>query len=370
MAQEIPAAERAYMVGTPAIEFISVTKKYGNTAVVDNLNLSIPQGKITVFVGPSGCGKTTSLRMINRMVEHTSGQILVNGQPNTDQPEHQLRRSIGYVLQQAGLMPHQTVVDNIATVPRLKGTPARQAREKALALLETVGLDPSLAKKYPAQLSGGQAQRVGVARALAGNSSILLMDEPFSAIDPVVRAELQENLLALQKELNLTIVFVTHDIDEAILLGDYVAVFAQSGHIAQFGTPEEILRVPANDYVASFVGRDRGTRRLTFAQADGLTLYPLTSPEVTAESWKLRVTDGKPDGWEAAGKCFPGGSLFIQGGSLRDALDSALSSPSGWGVAVDQTGHLLGLLKAEDVLHATRQERIQRYGIKGKGDSA
>lgn len=353
-----------------AIEFVSVTKRYGDTAVVDDLNLAIPQGKITVFVGPSGCGKTTSLRMINRMVEHTSGQILVNGQPNTDQPDYQLRRSIGYVLQQAGLMPHQTVVDNIATVPRLKGTPARQAREEALALLKTVGLDPSLAKKYPAQLSGGQAQRVGVARALAGNSSILLMDEPFSAIDPVVRAELQENLLALQKELNLTIVFVTHDIDEATLLGDYVAVFAQGGRVAQFGTPEEILRVPANDYVASFVGRDRGTRRLTFAESDNLTFYPLTSPEVTADTWNLRVTDGKPDGWEAAGKHFPGGSLFVQGSSLRDALDSVLSSPSGWGVAVDETGQVLGLLKAEDVLEATRRERIQRYGVNSNGETA
>lgn len=352
-----------------AIEFVSVTKRYGDTAVVNDLSLALPQGKITVFVGPSGCGKTTSLRMINRMVEHTSGQILVNGQPNTDQPDYQLRRSIGYVLQQAGLMPHQTVVDNIATVPRLKGTPARQAREEALALLKTVGLDPSLAQKYPAQLSGGQAQRVGVARALAGNSSILLMDEPFSAIDPIVRAELQENLLALQKELNLTIVFVTHDIDEAILLGDYVAVFAHGGRVAQFGTPEEILRVPANDYVASFVGRDRGTRRLTFADADDLTFYPLTSPEVTADTWKLHVTDGKPDGWEAAGKRFPGGSLFVQGSSLRDALDSVLSSPSGWGVAVDETGRVLGLLKAEDVLDAARRERIQRYGINSKGET-
>lgn len=351
------------MAGTPAIEFLAVTKQYGDTVVVDKLNLAIPQGKITVFVGPSGCGKTTSLRMINRMVEHTSGQILVNGHPNTEQPDYQLRRSIGYVLQQAGLMPHQNVLDNIATVPRLKGTPARQAREEALALLKTVGLDPSLAKKYPAQLSGGQAQRVGVARALAGNSSILLMDEPFSAIDPIVRAELQENLLSLQQELNLTIVFVTHDIDEAILLGDYVAVFAEGGHVAQFGTPEEILRVPANDYVASFVGRDRGTRRLTFADSGNLTVYPLTSPEVTADLWTLRVTDGKPDGWEASGKHFPGGSLFVQGNSLREALDSVLSSPSGWGVTVDEAGKVLGLLKAEDVLEATRRERIQRYGV-------
>ncbi|MDO4916317.1 MAG: ABC transporter ATP-binding protein [Rothia sp. (in: high G+C Gram-positive bacteria)] len=346
-----------------AIEFQSVTKKYGENIVVDNLNLQIPAGKITVFVGPSGCGKTTSLRMINRMVEHTSGYILVNGEDTTAQPAYKLRRSMGYVMQQAGLMPHRTVVDNIATVPRLNGVSARKGREQALELLNTVGLDESYAKRYPAQLSGGQAQRVGVARALASESSILLMDEPFSAVDPVVRADLQKELLRLQNTLGRTIIFVTHDMDEAILLGDFVAVFARGGRIAQFGTPEEILREPADDFVASFVGRDRGMRRLTFASGAQLPIHSLNAQETPWQQWQLNVEDGRPAGWNIDGRVIPGGSLFVEGGSLREALDSVLSSPSGYGVAVDTHGKVLGLLTSEDVLAATEQERLHRYGV-------
>lgn len=351
-------------MSTPtAIEFKNVTKTYGENTVVDHLNLSVPAGKITVFVGPSGCGKTTSLRMINRMVEHTSGEILVDGQPNTGRPAHELRRSIGYVLQQAGLMPHRTIVDNIATVPVLKGSGTKKARSQALELLERVGLDRSFAKRYPAQLSGGQAQRVGVARALASGSSILLMDEPFSAVDPVVRSDLQNELLRLQRELGVTIIFVTHDIDEAITLGDQLAVFARGGRIAQFGTPEEILRQPADDFVASFVGRDRGMRRLTFASASDVTLHPLKALEIPWQNWRLKVEDGKPAGWLLDGRLIPGGSLYREGASLRDALDSVLSSPSGWGVAVDEDGQLLGLLNSDDVLDATETERQRRYGV-------
>lgn len=266
------------MAEQPAIEFHSVTKKYGTTTAVNNLDLTIPAGKITVFVGPSGCGKTTSLRMINRMVDHTSGDILIHGQPNTAHPAHQLRRSIGYVLQQAGLMPHHTVQDNIATVPRLTSTPKKEARARALTLMDTVGLDRAHATKYPAQLSGGQAQRVGVARALAANPAILLMDEPFSAVDPIVRADLQQELLRLQSELDRTIVFVTHDIDEAATLGDYIAVFAPNGTVRQFGTPEDIFNNPADDYVATFTGgkhsdrtnRGERTGRLSFTPADSV----------------------------------------------------------------------------------------------------
>lgn len=351
------------MHSSNAIEFQSVTKKYGDVLAVDKLNLEIPAGKITVFVGPSGCGKTTSLRMINRMVEHTSGTILVNGKPNTDSQAHLLRRSMGYVLQQAGLMPHRTIVDNIATVPRLNGVPAKKARARALELMDTVGLDRALAKRYPTQLSGGQAQRVGVARALASDSSILLMDEPFSAVDPVVRADLQKELLRLQLELKRTIIFVTHDIDEAIMLGDYVAVFAVGGRLAQFGTPEEILRQPADDFVASFVGRDRGMRRLTFADASDVKIHSLDSHDTPWQKWKLNVEDGKPAGWWMGERLIPGGSLFVDGGTLRDALDSVLSSPSGWGVAVDSQGYVLGLLNSDDVLDATEAERHRRYGV-------
>ncbi len=346
-----------------AIEFRSVTKKYGSHTVVENLSLTIPSGKITVFVGPSGCGKTTSLRMINRMVEHTSGEILVKGQPNTKSSPHELRRSIGYVLQQAGLMPHRKIIDNIATVPYLKNVPKKQARAQAKELMKTVGLSEDLANRYPAQLSGGQAQRVGVARALASESDIILMDEPFSAVDPVVRADLQQEILRLQEKFHRTIIFVTHDIDEAIQLGDYIAVFATGGRLAQFGTPEEILREPADDFVSGFVGRDRGMRRLTFASAQNLPIHPLEAQDTPWQKWQLKIKDGRPAGWETEGRTIPGGSLFVEGGTLRDALDSVLSSPSGWGVVVDKQGKAIGLLNSDDVLDATEEERYRRYGV-------
>lgn len=358
-----------------AIEFKGISKKYGESIAIGDLNLKIPAGKITVFVGPSGCGKTTSLRMINRMVEPTSGEILVDGKPNTEQEDFKLRRSMGYVMQQAGLMPHRTIVDNIATVPVLNGVPKKEARERALELMDTVGLDRALAKRFPAQLSGGQAQRVGVARALASDSDVILMDEPFSAVDPVVRADLQKEILRLQKELKRTIVFVTHDMDEAIQLGDNIAVFATGGRLAQFGTPEEILRDPADDFVAGFVGRDRGMRRLTFAAGTDLKVYPLDAEtadipwsdkpaQAPWAPWELKLTDGgAPDGWRIDGRDITGGSLYTQGTSLREALESVLSSPSGWGVVVDENGKALGLLNSDDVLDATEAERLHRYGV-------
>jgi osmoprotectant transport system ATP-binding protein len=225
------------------ITFTSVTKRFPDgTVAVDDLSLELPEGKITVFVGPSGCGKTTSLRMINRMVEPTSGQILVDGRSVLDQDPALLRRRMGYVIQQAGLLPHRTIVDNIATVPYLLGWDKKKARSTALELLERVGLPASYANRYPVQLSGGQQQRVGVARALAADPPIMLMDEPFSAVDPIVRAQLQAEFLRLQGELGKTIAFVTHDIDEAVKLGDLVAVFAQGGHLAQVDTPERLWR--------------------------------------------------------------------------------------------------------------------------------
>ena len=262
------------------IEFQSVTKQYqSGQPAVDELSMSIDQGSITVFVGPSGCGKTTSLRMINRMVEPTSGTITVDGKDVTSVPAAELRRSMGYVMQSSGLMPHRSVLDNIATVPRLNGVSKADARKRAEELLDVVGLASGLGKRYPSQLSGGQQQRVGVARALAADPPVLLMDEPFSAVDPVVRDELQQELLRLQRDLAKTIVFVTHDIDEATVLGDKVAVFAVGGKLAQYATPEEILRAPANEFVASFVGRDRGFRHLAFTTADGVAIHPV--PTVT-----------------------------------------------------------------------------------------
>jgi len=246
-----------------SIEFRSVTKRFADeTVAVNDFSLLIPSRKTTVLVGSSGCGKTTLLRMINRMVDPTAGSIAIDGDDIALVEPVALRRRIGYVMQNSGLLPHRKVVDNVATVPLLNGVPRAEARERALELLDTVGLDRALADRYPSQLSGGQQQRVGVARGLAADPNILLMDEPFGAVDPIVRAELQQELLRLQRELGKTVVFVTHDIDEAFLLGDQVVILEKGAKIAQQGHPREILADPANDFVASFIGSDRGKRRL------------------------------------------------------------------------------------------------------------
>ena len=256
------------------INFQSVSKVYPDgTPAVEDLTIEIPTGKITVFVGPSGCGKTTSLRMINRMIEPTGGVVLIDGKDTRSIDAPTLRRGIGYVIQNAGLFPHRTVLDNIATVPVLQGQSRRAARAAAGDLLARVGLDAAMGSSYPAQLSGGQQQRVGVARALAADPPVMLMDEPFSAVDPVVRAQLQDEFIRLQSELGKTIVFVTHDIDEAVKLGDQIAVFAVGGRLAQFARPAEVLSRPADDFVADFVGRDRGYRALSFVVSEDLPLH-------------------------------------------------------------------------------------------------
>ncbi len=246
------------------IEFRAVTKRFPDgTLAVTDLDLVIPPREVTVFVGSSGSGKTTILRMINRMVDPSSGSILIDGVDISTREPVALRRSIGYVMQNSGLLPHRTVLDNIATVPLLQGRRRKDAHARARELMEVVGLEPSLADHYPAQLSGGQQQRVGVARGLASDPNILLMDEPFGAVDPLVRAELQTELQRLQRELDKTVVFVTHDIDEAFLLGDTVVLFKPGGIIAQAGTPAELLAHPADDFVASFIeaGRPRSILR-------------------------------------------------------------------------------------------------------------
>jgi osmoprotectant transport system ATP-binding protein len=254
------------------IEFRSVRKAYpdraGEVVAVDDVSLVVPSHRAIVLVGSSGSGKTTLLRMVNRMVDPTSGAVLIDGEDVREKDPVALRRSIGYVMQQAGLLPHVRVIDNIATVPVLNGVPRREARERARELMDTVGLDPRSAMRYPAQLSGGQQQRVGVARALAADPNILLMDEPFGAVDPIVRRELQRELLRLQRTLGKTIVFVTHDIDEALLLGDEIAILAQ-GRIVQQGTPEDVLAAPADDFVAEFVGVTGGRREFTVRRRDG-----------------------------------------------------------------------------------------------------
>ncbi|WP_309617038.1 ATP-binding cassette domain-containing protein [Salinibacterium sp.] len=251
------------------IEFRGVSKRFPDgTVAVDDFSLVIPSRKTTVLVGSSGSGKTTLLRMINRMVDPTSGDIQIDGESITDRDPVALRRSIGYVMQNSGLLPHLKVIDNVATVPVLNGVPRKKARADGLELLDTVGLDRSVANRYPSQLSGGQQQRVGVARGLAANPNILLMDEPFGAVDPIVRAELQQETIRLQRDLDKTVVFVTHDIDEAFLLGDQVVILENGAKIAQIGSPRDIMANPANEFVASFIGAEKGKRSLTIQQTE------------------------------------------------------------------------------------------------------
>jgi osmoprotectant transport system ATP-binding protein len=322
------------------IEFRRVTKRFADgTVAVDDLSLVAPSHQITVLVGPSGCGKTTSLRMVNRMIDPTDGRILVDDEDIHDLDAVRLRRGIGYVIQHAGLFPHKTVADNIATVPKLLGWSRQQARQRAMELIEQVGLEAQYADRYPAQLSGGQQQRVGVARALAADPPIMLMDEPFSAVDPVVRAQLQDEFLRLQRDLAKTIVFVTHDIDEAIKLGDNIVVLRVGGTLAQMDSPAGLLAEPADDFVAGFIGRDRGYRALSFVSAEGLQVQPL------------------PDGTESAAldTSYP----YQQGRPLKSALDATLTAPDGRAVVVDEHGTPVGIIEHQDVLAAVRRAEAQ-----------
>lgn len=255
------------------IRFEDVQKIYPDGTVgVGGITLDVAEHSTTVLLGSSGSGKTTLMRMVNKMVAPTSGAVLLAGEDVAVQPTVALRRSIGYVLQDGGLFPHRRVVDNIATVPILDGVPKAKARERALELMDMVGLDRDLAGRFPSQLSGGQRQRVGVARALANDPKVLLMDEPFGALDPLVRADLQRELRDLQRRLGTTILFVTHDVDEAFLLGDQVAVLRTGGVLAQVGTPEELLSSPADEFVADFVGADAGRRQLRTIERNGSRL--------------------------------------------------------------------------------------------------
>jgi osmoprotectant transport system ATP-binding protein len=370
-------------VGEPIlISFDNVTKVYADgTVAVDSLTLEVPTGTLTVFVGPSGCGKTTALRMINRMIEPSSGTVTVDGADVSTVDPVKLRVGMGYVIQGAGLMPHQRVIDNVATVPVLKGQSRRAARKTGYQVLERVGLDPKLATRYPAQLSGGEQQRVGVARALAADPPILLMDEPFSAVDPMVRRELQREILRLQSELRKTIVFVTHDIDEAVRLADLIAVFGPGGSLQQYDEPAQLLSRPANDFVSRFVGLGRGYRWLQCLDSTGLPLHDIqrisesdvsdVGDAALRDGWALVVNqDGAPLGWiDADGvrqrrggaslsDCVVAvGSLFHPDGNLSQALDAALSSPSAMGVAVDDQGTIVGGVLAADVLAAVQSQR-------------
>ncbi len=288
------------------IELDHVTKRYGNNPkpAIDDLSLTIPAGEICVLIGPSGGGKTTAMKMINRLISITEGDITIDGKSVKSLEKTELRRGIGYVIQQIGLFPHMNVQDNIATVPRLLGWDKQRTRARSDELLELVGLDPAEhAKRYPAQLSGGQRQRVGLARAMAADPPLMLMDEPFGAIDPITRERLQNDFLRLHREIRKTVVFVTHDIDEAIKMGDRICILREGGVLAQYDTPEAILAAPADDFVAQFVGADRGLKRLALVSLDEVELEPVTDadglPECSSsttprDALSLMLTEGAP----------------------------------------------------------------------------
>ncbi|MFJ7268991.1 ABC transporter ATP-binding protein [Streptomyces sp. NPDC099050] len=320
------------------IRFEQVTKRYpdGTTATRD-LSFEVAEGELVTLVGPSGCGKTTTMKMVNRLIEPTSGRILLNGEDIAEADPVELRRRIGYVIQQVGLFPHKTVLENTATVPQLIGTPKAKARARAAELLDLVGLDPAVyGGRYPEQLSGGQRQRVGVARALAADPPVLLMDEPFGAVDPVVRERLQNEFLTLQKTVRKTILLVTHDLEEAVRLGDRIAVYG-AGTIEQFARPAQVLGAPATEYVAGFVGSDRGLKRLAVTAVAQADLTEVSSADAKAPTAAVAL-----------------------GASLREALALLLQGDSGRiGVTDPDSGALIGVLTPEGVHRALRRARLQ-----------
>ena len=374
------------------VEYDHVTKHYDATQVrkgvpgaVNDLSLTVPAGKICVLVGPSGCGKTTSLKMVNRLIEPTSGRILLDGVDAGTRNVTELRRSIGYVIQQTGLFPHQTIEENVGTIPRLLGWPAARRRSRAEELLAVVGLDPAkYARRYPAQLSGGERQRVGVARALAADPPIMLMDEPFGAVDPIVRERLQNEFLRLQETIAKTILFVTHDIDEAIKMGDLVAVMQAGGVLAQFGPPAEILAQPASEFVARFVGADRGLKRLSLFRIGTLPLQDVPTARVgddAAAARRLALADSfthlllldaerRPVGWIrdgeiptegvlTAGMADPASPVLDRRTTLKDALSMLLENDVQAGVVVDRTGALRGVATVAQIVSWTRETRSE-----------
>lgn len=355
------------------IELANVSKVFSGTTspAVGDLSMTIAEGEIVVLVGPSGCGKTTTLRMMNRLIEPTSGTITIAGREIIGLPVHELRRTIGYVIQQIGLFPHRTVAQNIATVPSLLGWSKADMESRVNELADQVAIDRAMLDRYPTELSGGQRQRVGVARALAADPPVLLMDEPFGAVDPIVRHHLQRELLSLQERVRKTIVLVTHDIDEAIAIGDRVAILNTGGVLEQFGTPDELLATPANAFVASFLGTDRGIKRLSLIAVRDTQLEegPVVSPADSSSTasaimdefgvdWAFVVDDGLLRGWIARRDLGDGavashnvqpviGRIDVSA-SLKEALDSIMSSRTPYAAVCDGDRYL-GALTAGTV---------------------
>jgi osmoprotectant transport system ATP-binding protein len=362
-------------VTKPMISLKNVTKRFHNSGppAVSDLSMDVEDGETVVLVGPSGCGKTTTMKMINRLVEPTSGSITVDGTDVMKQDPVKLRRNIGYVIQSIGLMPHRTIAENISTVPKLLGWDHKRIRGRVHELLEIFDLEEEMLKRYPNELSGGQRQRVGVARALAADPPVMLMDEPFGAVDPIVRARLQDQFRAIQERLRKTIVFVTHDIDEAIKMADRIAILNQGGIIEQYAPPEAILREPANDFVRRFVGAERGLKRLALMKVSdiGVDEGPVVAPSAGAQEallamerygfdWCSVVDDGELRGW--IGKASLEGKKSVseidprpfsayvhKDSSLREALDSIVTSRTQVAVVATENQRYAGILTLERI---------------------
>ena len=360
------------------LEFRDVSKRYPGAAepVIEHLSFEVPAGDICVLVGPSGCGKTTAMRMVNRMIDITDGDILLGGESVKSKAPAELRRTIGYAIQQIGLFPHLTVGDNIATVPKLLGWDRTRIRERVDELLELVSLDPAETRdRYPGQLSGGMRQRVGVARALAADPPLMLMDEPFGAIDPINRERLQNEFLRLQRDIRKTIVFVTHDIDEAIKMGDRVAVLKKCGVLAQYAPPAELLMAPADEFVEDFVGADRALKRLALQRVRDIDLWSVATVQVGDATSEVRAKiedadlhlallvdeERRPLGWLSDGAFradrirrdlrSPAEPLVELDDILRDALADLLSSETQYAPVVDSRGAVTGVLSLEVISH-------------------
>jgi osmoprotectant transport system ATP-binding protein len=389
----VSAAEVTEQGAAPAassVRYENATKRYGDstTAAVERLNLEVPAGEVCVLVGPSGCGKTTAMRLVNRTVELSEGDVLIGGESVRERDPARLRREIGYVIQQIGLFPHRTVAENIGAVPQLLGWKKERIRARSAELLRLIGLDPELGDRYPAQLSGGQQQRVGVARALAADPLVMLMDEPFGAIDPINRERLQNEFLRLQAEIRKTVLFVTHDIDEAIKMGDRIAVMRKGGGVAQYATPAELLMSPADEFVEDFVGADRALKRLALMRVADIQLWeaPLAFVgQATAEvREKLRgaevpyplLVDGerRPLGWlserDLAAETVPSrpdsplGPVLELDDVMRDALADLLQGESQYAPVTDRGGRIAGVLSIEIISEflASPQAKTEEHG--------
>ncbi len=373
--------------GASSVRYEGATKRYGNAErpAVDRLTLEVPAGEICVLVGPSGCGKTTAMRMVNRTVEISEGDVLIGEQSVRAKDPAQLRREIGYVIQQIGLFPHRTIAENIAAVPQLLGWKKDRIAARTAELLTLIGLEPELGERYPAQLSGGQQQRVGVARALAADPLVMLMDEPFGAIDPINRERLQNEFLRLQAQVRKTVLFVTHDIDEAIKMGDRIAILREGGKVAQYATPAEILMSPADGFVEDFVGADRALKRLALMRVADIDLWEaplafvgqataevrakLDSPEVEVPYPLLVDGERRPLGWlserDLAAAVVPDrpdsplGPVLDREDVMRDALADLLQAESQYAPVVDAERRIAGVLSVEIISEFLKSPRAK-----------